>query len=120
MKCKNEDLRQNIDLSWKQCQWTRLYDGSSCQFTHMKVGKTNAWEIHEVCNGSLDLQFSGSQTFNRAKGNNVCGIVFKSISKIDEGLWSCSLTYDDEFYKHSCVAKSRIFAKVNTKVNFYE
>ena len=117
MKCGQKDVRQNIEFRWKKCQWTRLYDGSSCQFWHMKVGQTNVWEVHQVCNGSLDLQFSDSQTFNTAKGNNICGVVFKSILKSDEGQWLCSVTYQDEVHDLSCIAKSLIYAKVNKKVN---
>ena len=120
MSCKNKELPQNKELSWTQCQWTRLNDGSSCQFRHMQVRRTNEWEIHQDCNGSLDLQFFGSQNFNTAKGNNICGVIFKSIFLIDQGLWSCSLTYHDEAQNQSCIAKTKLLARVGKTVDHNE
>ena len=113
MQCKNEDSPQ---YGWKYCRWTRLRDGARCLFKHMQRGNTDIWEIYQVCNGSLNLEFFGSPAFSTAKGNNICGVTFKSILNVDEGQWSCSLTYYDVLNHHACITNDMIFAQVGTTI----
>ena len=77
----DEALKENHDLFWKTCTWTRLSDGAECHLTALEH-KTNI----ESCDVSMgDVEHTITDRLE-------CSITLPNILKIDDGAWKCKLT----------------------------
>ena len=92
--------------------WERMNDKSSCWFDYRKLSGENKYEVLDKCVGLEDHYFFGDNGLFTGKGNPYCGLNINPTSVRDEGLWRCSLVFEDPINKSLCIASTLVLAKV--------
>ena len=76
----DEALKENHDLFWKTCTWTRLSDGAECHLTALEH-KTNI----ESCDVSMgDVEHTITDRLE-------CSITLPDTHQRNNGAWKCTL-----------------------------
>ena len=112
IKCGARDYKVDPYRSWKKCKWERMRDNSSCRFIYHKIAGKNQYEIWEKCVGLKDHYFFGEADLYTGKGNPYCGLNVNPTRIHDEGLWKCSIVFEDPMNKSLCIASTLILVKV--------
>ena len=116
MQCNEEENDLDEVFTWTRCMWKRMRDNATCLLKYHRGMHKKVFEIHDVCNGSLDGgSFFGSETLFEGGENNICGINLPHVLEPDAGDWMCKMDYYNMKTQplNQCTTSAEVFVDVS-------